>query len=353
MQYFRALIKSMFGLAPDSPVAANEFLVTEKRTVTIDGFKVELDLSSQVLAVEAPIDRDFAFVRDVESESAVAPLSATIGPIDSTALVSASVLAQKAKIFDDGLYAAVEVATQDGAGRHAGKAALLASLGRALAGADPSVAGAAQKLLLGAARLGHVPVEGVPSDVEAGAQHAADEQLASAAKLLTELFDVTATKDWANCRAVADVEIDGQVLIGGAPVPFLLFLEKQISDLHSLVDKLPTLDEAEDWAKHDGAGLFKTAPIATHRTKKVQKPIVLYDATKEHPAQTQLITEDVVVGYWDTVKHSGALPAPRKKELMSRIEKLSQAVKFAREKANAADAERVSVGKPIFDYLRQ
>jgi hypothetical protein len=179
----------------------------------------------------------------------------------------------------------------------------------------------------------------------------ADEQLASAAKLLTELFDVTATKDWANCRAVADVEIDGQVLIGAAPVPFLLFLEKQISDLHAFVDKLPTLDEAEDWAKHDGAGLFKTAPIATHRTKKVQKPIVLYDATKEHPAQTQLITEDVVVGYWDTVKHSGALPAPRKKELMSRIEKLSQAVKFAREKANSADAETVGVGKPIFDYL--
>lgn len=181
----------------------------------------------------------------------------------------------------------------------------------------------------------------------------ADEQLASAAKLLTELFDVTATKDWANCRAVADVEIDGQVLLGGAPVPFLLFLEKQISDLHSFVDKLPTLDEAEDWNKHDGASFFKTAPIATHRTKKVQKPIVLYDATKEHPAQTQLITEDVVVGYWDTVKHSGALPAPRKKELMSKIEKLSQAVKFAREKANAADAEMISVGKPIFDYLLQ
>jgi hypothetical protein len=184
-------------------------------------------------------------------------------------------------------------------------------------------------------------------------QMLADEHLARAAKLLTELFDVTAAKDWANCHAVADVEVDGQVLIGGAPVPFLLFLEKQISDLHTLVDKLPTLDEAEDWAKHDGTGLFKTAPIATHRTKKVQKPIVLYDATKEHPAQTQLITEDVVVGYWDTVKHSGALPAPRKKELLSRIEKLAQAVKFAREKANAADAETVSVGKSIFDYLLQ
>jgi hypothetical protein len=38
---------------------------------------------------------------------------------------------------------------------------------------------------------------------------------------------------------------------------------------------------------------------------------------------------------------------------MSRIEKLSQAVKFAREKANGAEAETVSVGKPIFDYLLQ
>jgi hypothetical protein len=181
----------------------------------------------------------------------------------------------------------------------------------------------------------------------------ADEQLSRAAKLLSELFDVTATKDWANCRAVADVEVDGNVLIAGAPVPFLLFLEKQISDLHTLVDKLPTLDEADDWTKNDGTGLFKTTPIATHRTKKAQKPIVLYDATKEHPAQTQLITEDIVVGYWDTVKHSGALPTMRKKELLGRIEKLSQAVKFAREKANAVDAETVSVGKPIFDYLLQ
>jgi len=152
------------------------------RTITVDGFKVELDLSSQVLAVDAPIDLYIDFERDFESGRASAPLSATLGPIDSAALVSASVLAQKAKIFDDGLYAAVEVATQEGAGRHAGKATLLVSLCRALAGADPSVAGAAQELLLGAARLGHVPVKGIPPAVEAGARHAvkaflADESL--------------------------------------------------------------------------------------------------------------------------------------------------------------------------------
>jgi hypothetical protein len=149
--------------------------VPRTRTVTGAGFKIELDLSSQVLAVDAPIDVDCDYAR---VGPVAAPLSATLDLSDSTAFVSASVLAQKAKIFDDGLYAAVEVATQDGAGRHAGKAALLASLGRALAGADPSVAGTAQKLLLGAARLGHVPVKGVPPAVETRAQHAVEAFLA-------------------------------------------------------------------------------------------------------------------------------------------------------------------------------
>jgi hypothetical protein len=106
-------------------------------------------------------------------------LSATLGPIDSTALVSASVLAQKAKIFDDGLYATVEVAAQEGAGRHAGKAGLIASLCHAIAGADPSVAGTAQELLLGAARLGRVPVKGAPPAVEDIAQQAVERFLAN------------------------------------------------------------------------------------------------------------------------------------------------------------------------------
>ena len=152
------------------------------------------------------------------------------------------------------------------------------------------------------------------------------ELLAQISKLLAELIDVTATKDYANCHAVADVVVDGQTLVKDAPVPFLLFLEKQLTDLHTFVDKLPTLDSADDWLADPNSGLYKTAPIATQRTKKVQKPIVLYDATDKHPAQTQLITEDVLVGYWDTVKQSGALPNPRKRELLERLEKLSQAV---------------------------
>lgn len=168
---------------------------------------------------------------------------------------------------------------------------------------------------------------------------------------LIELFDVSATKDWANCYAIADVEVDGVVLVKGAPTPFLLFLEKQLSDLHTFVSKLPVLDEADDWFKDENSGLFKTVAIPTHRTKKVQKPIVLYEATKDHPAQTQLITEDITVGYWDTIKQSGAIPTPRKQLLLERLEKLAKAVKFAREQANSVEAPNQQIGKPIFNYL--
>lgn len=54
----------------------------------------------------------------------------------------------------------------------------------------------------------------------------AEEVLRQTATTLTRLFDVTATKDWANCEAKADVVVDGQVLLRAVPATYLLFLEK-------------------------------------------------------------------------------------------------------------------------------
>jgi hypothetical protein len=189
MRRLLAWIRSVFGLASVAPVveapavvgagrtAVPDLAAPARRTVTGDGFKVDLDLTSQVLAIHAPLDREIRFGPGVERGRAEAPLSATLGTINPMAPVSASVLAQKAKIFDDGLYAAVEVAAQEGAGRHTGKTRLLASLGRALTGADSSEAGDVQGLLLGAARLGGVAVPGVPAQVETRAQRAVEEFL--------------------------------------------------------------------------------------------------------------------------------------------------------------------------------
>jgi len=179
----------------------------------------------------------------------------------------------------------------------------------------------------------------------------ARDMLANLARHLGELFDVSAAKDWANCQARADVVVDGTVIVPQAPATYLLFLEKQLHDIQTFVTNLPTLDPAEDWHFDEAANLYKSQQTKTGRTKKVQKAIVLYDATKEHPAQTQLITEDVTIGHWDTVKHSGALPPRRKQELLERIEKLMNAVKFAREEANGTEADKKSLAGPIFAYL--
>jgi hypothetical protein len=177
--------------------------------------------------------------------------------------------------------------------------------------------------------------------------------LHSVERMSTEWFDVTARKDWTNCRAAADVTIDGEILLEDVPITFLLFLEKQVTDLRTFVSCLPVLDEGEDWTKDENSGLYKTVPIQTHRTRKVQRPIVLYDATPEHPAQTQIITEDVIAGFWNQVKQSGAMPKPAKEALADRVEKLLQAVKQAREAANSMDEDESTptVGGALFGYL--
>ena len=182
-------------------------------------------------------------------------------------------------------------------------------------------------------------------------QHNAAEVFERVATILTELFDITATKDWANCHAKADVVVDGQVLLKDVPATYILFLDKQLSDLMKFVSSICELDPGVDWRADPATGQYRTEPQATQRTKKVQRPIVLYDATEHHPAQTQLITEDVIAGQWVTIKHSGALPAPRKKLLLARIERLSNAVKYAREQANAIEAPDQKLAKDVFAYL--
>ena len=179
----------------------------------------------------------------------------------------------------------------------------------------------------------------------------AEDVLRSTAATLTRLFDVTATKDWANCTARADVVVDGNVIVEGVPVSYLLFLEKQLVDLHTFVKKLPVLDASEAWSRDESTDSWRTEPTRTIRTRKVMRNHVKAEATEKHPAQVEVYTEDVAVGYWTTVKFSGALPAKRVNDLLERVEKLQQAVKYAREEANGAEVTDQRVGGSVFGYL--
>ncbi len=179
----------------------------------------------------------------------------------------------------------------------------------------------------------------------------AEQVMADAAKALTRMFDLVATKDWANRDAHADVVVDGQVLLHAVPVTYLLWLEKQLADVHTLIGKLPTLDPAENWREDPAAGVWRADEVRTHRTRKTPRNHVKAEATQHHPAQVEVYMEDVTVGTWATTRFSGALPAARVAELAERVVKLQDSVKIAREQANSVPAPDQHVGEAIFGYL--
>lgn len=179
----------------------------------------------------------------------------------------------------------------------------------------------------------------------------AEEVLSTTTGILTRLFDVTASKDWANCLAKASVMIDGRTIMADVPISYLLFLEKQLTDLHTFIKKLPTLDAGETWVFDASADCFATEPVQTLRTKKIPRNHVKAEATEKHPAQVEVYYEDITVGFWRTIKFSGAMPAKRVNELLERVEKLQAAVKFAREEANALEIVEQKVGQRFFEYL--
>lgn len=168
---------------------------------------------------------------------------------------------------------------------------------------------------------------------------------------LTELFDVVATQDWANCAAKADIKVNGKTLSAGVPVTHLLFLEKQLVDLQTFIEKLPVLDPGERWNYDQSQDCYASDSFQTSRTKKVPKSHIKYEATKEHPAQVEMYYEDVTVGTWTTVKFSGAIPAQEKNQLLERVRGVAYAVKEAREEANGMEVEKKKVGAAILSFI--
>jgi len=188
-------------------------------------------------------------------------------------------------------------------------------------------------------------------DERKGLQRTARAALEEYRQQYTELFDLEAQVEYANGHAKADVVVDGVKLLSDVPAVLLLHLEKKVAELGKLIDELPVLDSGEEWVNDPGLGAFRTEPTKKASTKKVQKALVLYPHSEHHPAQTQLISVDEIVGYWVTVKHSSALPAAEKSKLVTRCAKLLVAVKSARAEANLVDAPERPTGAPLLKYL--
>ncbi|MDZ8031810.1 MAG: hypothetical protein RMY64_31440 [Nostoc sp. DedQUE08] len=183
-------------------------------------------------------------------------------------------------------------------------------------------------------------------------QMKAEDLLSQFEQACAELFNLCATQDWANAQAKADIVVDGTTILREVPVSYLLFLEKQLVDVKTFISTLPVLDTSESWVYDQQQECFATEPKHTTKTKKIVKPVVLYEATKEHPAQVKESSEDVPEGTWRTVKFSGAISQARQNELLRRVDRLMQEVVFAREQANSLEVtQQNQVARSIFGYL--
>ena len=164
--------------------------------------------------------------------------------------------------------------------------------------------------------------------------------------------DAVATRDYGNVVAKADVVVNGTVILKDVPPTFLMHLAKQLEDLRTFFGKCVTLDQSVTWKLNEQTNLYEGPEEKTNSTDKVIQPLVLYAATDKHPAQTDKITRDVVVGVWTSTRHSGAIPHTEKLKYLARVDVLHKAVQDALNECNAAKVERKeNLTADLFKFL--
>jgi hypothetical protein len=178
-----------------------------------------------------------------------------------------------------------------------------------------------------------------------------DDLINEVSAAMSRMLDVVATQDWANTQARADIIVDGIVLLDNVPVTYLMWLEKQIIQMRTFVGRLPVLDVSEEWRFDEDAKAWATEASEVTKTRKTPCNHIVAPATDKHPQQTQVYYDDLVIGYWRTIRYSGAVPARRVFDLAARVETLLDAVRFAREQANMTPVTDVEVGETIMRYL--
>lgn len=174
------------------------------------------------------------------------------------------------------------------------------------------------------------------------------------ADVVTNYVDVIAQKDEANQRAVADIVIDGKVIVNNVPATTLLSLENKLKQLRSVYEQIPTLQPGTDWKLDPTLGenvyIDQNKQIRS-KTKKGFDYKVLTQATDKHPAQIEKweTTEDV--GFFTLIRWTGMVSVAEKSELLKRFDILTAAVKQARQRANEVEISKVNIGKALFSYL--
>lgn len=169
--------------------------------------------------------------------------------------------------------------------------------------------------------------------------------------LFADRMNITATKDLGNAEVKRDVFVDGVMVLEQVPPTLLLTLKQKMEEIHGLLQNIHTLPAEDNWTLDANTQLYRSEPDVKASGKKVPKVFVKAEATEKHPAQVEVLQEDVTVGFWTTIKLSSALPLPEKQALLTRVSKVIQALKMALEDANQHRLPQSNIGDTLAKYL--
>ena len=180
------------------------------------------------------------------------------------------------------------------------------------------------------------------------------EKLDHTFNILTDAMDLTVSKEETNSTADASavVVVDGKEF-GKFCATSLLAMEGYFEQVLGLIKEIPTLDSTHKWEKNPDRDDIKQLAEAEiqYKTAKRSQPVVLYQATKEHPAQVQMETYDEQIGFWETMKTTGRLTPREKTEMLDRIENVLEAVKIARAEANGVKVVESKQSGAMLNYV--
>ena len=197
---------------------------------------------------------------------------------------------------------------------------------------------------------------GITKEQQSDLQSKVQTELEWIAGIWSKAIDASYLVAQANTTAFANVILDdGTLLLEKVPATGLLELEKRVSEIEELIKGIPTLDPAKGFTldKDRGAHIYKARDVEKTRTRKTQRPLVLYPATPEHPAQTQIISEDVPIGKIVEQEWSGLITPAIKGDMIARAETVRRAVKQARQRANDVELtpNMQLIGMVLFNHI--
>jgi hypothetical protein len=181
------------------------------------------------------------------------------------------------------------------------------------------------------------------------------EKLDYAKDAVIKSIDATISKEETNAsgNAKAPLILDDGTDFGTLSATSLIALEKFLVRIRETYKAIPTLDPSRSWKKNPTVdrAIYSSPTETKFRSVKKSKVITLAPETDKHPAQVQLVQDDIQVGKYETVYSSGRLQPIDKSGLLNKIDTLILAVKQAREAANQVDAINVKLGEKIFNYI--